>query len=489
MSAISNILRNVSTVAMWGGVCAMFGFFLGTRNLIFAGLILIGIMGLVFVQLGPRVLALVWIVGQPSVFSLPNQILKVVPLVNVERVLFVSIVGMVAMNMIFGRKRYASLTSLDVLMIVFLAYALISVSMSAELAYLRKDLWFYMQYVIPMTFFMIARRLDWSDHDMRVLFAWLTVAGAITAVIGVAQLYLGITLFVPSESSTHADDRAVGTFTNPSEFATVLSMCFLLTLLQYSWYRDALIRFVLLGAMLAMAIAIVIAKTRAPWLGLACAIGIIFLRDRSVRPLITVGTVLACVGLVALWSLMADQIGMEDRVTNVDTMHSRIINWATSINMIVHNPLFGIGFGYNAYLLERDPYMIAVGSIAVQDGVSLSTPHNEFLSVGVLLGIPGLCMFIGIIYLLLRLLVDKHVDSGCSPQRRQCALYVLSIVVCVLVVSMFTTTAKNAYLLTATFFLVAFVTGMPGVSGAGSKGGTDGGSWHLGGWRRGGNGR
>jgi len=464
MSEIAIFLRRVSTVGLWGFVCALFSFFLATRNLLFAGAILVGILMLVVVQLGPRMLALVWVVGQPTVFGLPNQILKAIPLVNIERVLFVSIVGMVAMNMMLGRKKYAAFDSLDVLIIAFLAYTLMSLVASMELVYLRKDLWFYMQYAMPMTLFMIVRRFEWSEHDTRVLFAWLTIAGTAIAVIGVVQLYLGITLFVPSESSTHADDRAVGTFTNPSEFGAVLSIFFLLTLLQYSWYRDPMIRAVLLSAMLAMAIAIIIAKTRAPWLGLAIALGIVYLRDRSVRPLMMVGAGIACVCLFALWSVMAEQIGFEHRVTDVDTMHSRIINWVTSLNMIAHNPIFGIGFGYNAYLLERGPYMLSVGSIAVQDGVSLSTPHNEFLSVGVLLGIPGLCMFIGIVYLLLRLLINKYMDPDSSPMHKQCALYVLGIVVSVIIVSMFTTTAKNAYLLTATFFLVAFVAAIPGRS-------------------------
>jgi len=467
MSAISNFLLRVSTVALWGGVCGLFSFFLASRNLVFSGAILVGVLLLVTMQLGPRLLMLLWVVGQPTVFGLPNQVLKAIPLVNIERVLFVSIVGMMALNMVFGRKKYAGLSSLDVLIIAFLAYALISLAASTELLGLRKDLWFYMQYLMPMTLFMISRRLDWSERDIRVLFAWLTVAGVTIAVIGVLQLYLGVTLFVPSESAAHADDRAVGTFTNPSEYGAVLSIFFLLTVLQYSWYRDALIRSILLLAMLAMVIAIVIAKTRAPWLGLVFAIGIVFVRDRSVRPLITVGVVIGIVGLIVMWSLLAEQVGFESRVTNVNTMQSRLVNWATSLNIIVHNPVFGIGFGYNSYLLGRAPYLIGIGSLSAQVGVSLSTPHNEFLHVGVLLGIPGLGMFLGIIYLLVRLLLSKHMDSGGSPLIRQCSLYVLAILVSVLIVSMFATTGKNAYLWTLMFFLIGFIVGMPATSGVG----------------------
>jgi O-antigen ligase len=467
MSAISNFLRRVSTVGLWGGVCGLFSFFLASRNLFFPAAILFGLLLLVAMLLGPRALTLLWVVGQPTIFGLPNQVLKAIPLVNVERVLFVSIVGMMALNMVFGRKKYAGLSSLEVLMVVFLTYALISLAMSTQLLSLRKDLWFYMQYMMPMMMFMISRRMDWSERDVRVIFAWLSLAGVVIAVIGVLQLALGFTIYVPAENITHAEDRAVGTFVNPGEFGAVLSMFLLLTLLQYSWYRDALARSALLLAMLAMTIAILLAKSRAPWLGLVCAIGIIYVRDRSVRPLIVVGAVIGLVSLAALWSLMAEQIGFESRVTNVDTIQSRLINWATALNMIVHNPVFGIGFGYESYLLERHEYMITVGSLPIQDGVSLSTPHNEFLQVGLMLGILGLVMFLGIMYLLLRLVLAEHVDLGSSPLYRQCALYVFAIVISVLIKSMFSTTAQHAYLWTATYFLAGLVAGMPATSHVG----------------------
>lgn len=460
----SGLFRRVSSFSLWGGLCSLFAFFLGTGNLAIAVLLLAAIVFLVIILLGPQFIAAFLFMGSPTFFAFPNEILRPLPFVTMERILMFLLVVMLFLKSALIKTRLASLNILESLIVVFLCYAFASLLVNTTAEKASKDGWFLIQYALPMTAFMVSRRIEWSEKGLKILLACLIMVGMFLAVTGILQAVFGITLFKIEYQTVTAGHigRAYGTFSNAHTYIATLFIFLALTLLQFNMYRDALLRSLLLFAMFVMLIGIVLGETRAPWGGAACALLIIFLRDRAVRPLLVVGGVIALMGGAAVLYVMMDQLdSFFNRVTSVSTFAGRLAVWATALNMIAHNPVFGVGFGADSFLLNKPEYITGIGPLTAQYAVYLSVPHNEFLHVTVLLGIPGLVLFLAIFYQLLKLLFRIHVESETPTLRSRLGLYAGAIVVGLLFNSLFSDTFVQDYFWMLAFFLAGLVAGMP----------------------------
>jgi O-antigen ligase len=73
----------------------------------------------------------------------------------------------------------------------------------------------------------------------------------------------------------------------------------------------------------------------------------------------------------------------------------RVAAWQTALRVIQAFPLTGVGLGYQAYGLREEPYRVPA------QFVPLSHPHNSYLELGAMAGLPVLILFLA---LLLRVL-------------------------------------------------------------------------------------
>jgi O-antigen ligase len=445
-------------------MAVLLGLLFGTGNFPLGVLILFALLLVLAILAGPQLIAMLWLVGSPTVFGILNQGLSAIPLVTMERLLFCVLAGIVAFRVIFKRSREYSLMPLEVFIIAFLLYALMSLLATTTSLTVRQDLWFYLQYAVPMLMFLLSRRIEWSEKGLQTLLAGLTVTGVLLALIGILQGLLGISLFTPEDQQVTSGHigRAHGTFSNSHTYIASLFIFMNVTILQFGIYRDALLRFVLLLAMGVIAVAILLGQTRAPWGGAAIALCIICLIDKDVRPMLVVsGAAVAIAGSVVMF-LMIDQLdNFFDRVTNLSTMAGRLAVWATAINMLVHNPLFGMGFGANSFLFNKAEYISGVGPLTQQYAVYLAVPHNEYLHIAVLLGLPGIILFLLILVSLVRYMFAISRDSGNSSGRRRLALYVGATFIGLLFNSLFSDTYLQDYFWMLTYFLAGLVAGMP----------------------------
>lgn len=478
MSTATLILRRATSLGLWGGICGLFGLFMGMGNIALGAAILCALLLFLAILTGPQLIAMIWLMGAPTVFNFANQILKALPFITMERVMFGILVGLVALKAIFAKGRGHPWLGLETLIFVFLAYMLASLAASTSGTALRQDLWFYLQYAMPMLMFAISRRIEWSERGARILFACLTATGVILAIIGILQALFGLSIFTMEYQNVTAGHvgRAYGTFTNAHTYIATLFIFLIVTVFQYGMYRDGLLRAVLLCTMFVMLFGIVLGETRAPWLGTALALFIIILRDRSVRPLLVVGGVVASIAGLIVLALMIDKLGaFIERVTTLSTMADRLATWATAVNMIFHNPVFGIGFGADAFEQHKPEYITGIGPLSAQFAVYLVVPHNEFLHVAVLLGLPGLALFIGIVAGVVRLMFRIHMDPDSPPLRRRMAVYVGAVIIGLLFNSLFSDTYVQDYFWMLAWFLAGFVAGLPQQSGRPERTETGGG--------------
>lgn len=449
------------SLALWGSLCAFFSLLVSSGAVLLGAFILALLFGIIAVMLGPQVIAAGWLIGSPTVFGFPNEVLRILPFVTMERLAFAVLAVIVFLQHAFS-KRQTRWLPLETAIVIFLVYALINMALHTNTYTLRRDGWLWIQYLLPMAGFIVSRRIAWSDRGLRILLATLTLTGVFLAVSGILQTLLGIDVFTMNYQSIAPGHvgRAYGTFSNAHTYVATLFIFLALSLLQYSIYEDAFMRFYLLSAMGVIAIGIILGATRAPWIGAALAFAVIFAKHPRARPAMTAGGFLLLLLGIAAFFLYIDHLGgLMQRITNITTLQGRAATWATALNMIADNPLFGAGFRATTFTLYKPEYITGIGSLTAEYALDLGIPHNEYLHVAVLTGVIGLLLFLLILLRLLRLMFQVFEDPRQSELRRLLALYVAAIVIALMFNSFFSDTYVQDYFWALTYFLAGIAAG------------------------------
>ena len=91
---------------------------------------------------------------------------------------------------------------------------------------------------------------------------------------------------------------------------------------------------------------IVLGISRGPWIGAALAFTVIFIKHPKARPLILMGGVVGFFAGLIFFLLVIDHLdALIGRALSIRSLEGRAAAWATAMNMIADNPLFGVGFG------------------------------------------------------------------------------------------------------------------------------------------------
>jgi O-antigen ligase len=158
----------------------------------------------------------------------------------------------------------------------------------------------------------------------------------------------------------------------------------------------------LAGLISALAVVtVLLTRSRGGLIGLCAVIGLLLLTASSRRRLGAVAVVLACVLLLGIlspkeyWNRMATIWGGGERSAAVSAEYdasgvwgARWPLWVTALRLMLEHPVIGVGPG---------AYDVAEGRSHGGKG-KWSTAHNAFLQIGAELGIPGLALFLFLLY-------------------------------------------------------------------------------------------
>jgi O-antigen ligase len=346
--------------------------------------------------------------------------------------------------------------------LIFLVYALLNMAMHTTVITVRQDGWLWVQYMLPMSSFIVSRRIEWSDERLKVLLAALTITGVFVAIAGILQSRYGINIFTRNYQSItigHAG-RAYGPFSSAHTYVASLFIFLTISLLQYSIYQDKFLRALLILAMAIMAVGIVFGVSRGPWIGAALAFVVIFIKHPQARPLMVVGLFIIFVTSIGVSIVLADRLGaIAGRVFDIGSMQGRAAAWATAVNMILDYPLFGVGFGSATYSANKAEYITGFGSLSAQYADFHGVPHNQYLHVAVLSGVSGLILFLMILTGLVRLMFQVFRDQNEPSFRRWLALYVGAIFIALMFNSIFSDTYLQDYFWVLAYFLAGIAAG------------------------------
>jgi O-antigen ligase len=148
---------------------------------------------------------------------------------------------------------------------------------------------------------------------------------------------------------------------------------------------------VYLGEMLLILPALLFTYSNGAWVAVLAAtfVFLIFIgRARHrVLLLLLMGT-MAALGLTLFGAQIAVQL---QHAAAPNELSLRLAAWQTALRVIEAFPLFGVGLGYQAYLLRANPYRVPA------QFVPLSHPHDSYLEWGAMAGVPVMLVFLALL--------------------------------------------------------------------------------------------
>lgn len=430
--------RLASAFVVWGcilALCTLLSLAVAQVNWTVMALILGGVAAVSLLLVEVEAIFLVWLFGIPTVFGLANNYLNVIPSVTVDRLLFLVLFVLIVAPPVLRRTPALPMLDVEKLIALFLGYCVVSLfvwSGDKKIADLRVDgAMFFSGYLMPLGSLLLARRMRWTEARIHWALVLLVLAGFTLAVIAALQIVAGVTFFNPDyldlERSGIAQERATGTFASAGEFGAVMASLLVLVLPLFRRLQDGFARVAVATCAVCILAGLILGKTRGPFVCFIVSVIVLFLLDRTLRPIIVAGVLASGVATLLALPFLLDSNLLRDRLTEISPIYNRLSLWASGVNMAINNPIFGMGFGRYSFLRALPDYITGVGDVSAEWATTAAVPHNEYIHVAILLGLPGLLIFVAILWRGVAALRDAVERAPAGSARRDAALCAIAI--------------------------------------------------------------
>jgi len=209
---------------------------------------------------------------------------------------------------------------------------------------------------------------------------------------------------------------------NPNDLALVLNLILPLSVALLLVSRTPVVRTGLLVIIFLDVVAVILTFSRAGFLTLATTF-VTYLWKLRKRPgggwaWAALVVVLACLTLLpsAYWDRLSNITNIEADATG--SAQARRRDMIAAANLVLQNPIVGVGVGMNAWALdeERGPVLDQSGRYSVRNGLAV---HNVYLVYAVELGIPGLVLFLMLLAGCIKSTVSVQAHSAGVPALRE----------------------------------------------------------------------
>lgn len=389
----------------------------------------------------PEALVLAWIATGPTLSTWLDFRVGPLPAVTPDRAVLALLLSVLAWRWLRRTRTPLPLGRLELLMGWLLLFAAASAiagggSYETNLALnkisdgsLKLDFIFLaIGYGLPFLGFFLTKNLLYRESHLRWLLRTLIVVGVFVALTGILRHFTGIAFFTPTRLYVIHEGRATGTLTSAVEFGLVVGAPMLIAVVCLLRSRYVPEKLLLAAAVSIMAVAIVLAKTRAIWLGIVVGLVIAALYEPQLRKRLGAVALAATLALTISWPFISDSELVRNRVMDTAPIYNRVVTTATALNMFVHSPLIGFGFGRYTYDSEKWDYIVGVGGLSSYYAYAPGVPHNEYMHILVLLGLVGFVPYIAILVLAWRTAARHYLGHfGSLGVRRDIALIFLAV--------------------------------------------------------------
>jgi O-antigen ligase len=259
--------------------------------------------------------------------------------------------------------------------------------------------------LLPTGLFVVTRRLVTDAAAYRQFASVFTVAGAMLALLGIAQHLWGFELAslsggLPRYDASVGLVRISGPYTTPEVFGLNLTICFAATLY---WLQARRGISCMIGGVIAALEVVAVGLTlfRAAWI--ACALVIIAtVTARSAKGSRTVG-IATVVSMLLIGLHLSGSVGViSERLSNSSNVYGRFATYQQGLAIFRTKPLMGIGV--NQFTVGQE----LVAEVTVSGIRAVETAHSTFVSILAEQGLLGFVPLMLLTVAIWRLLRGLH---------------------------------------------------------------------------------
>ncbi len=365
---------------------------------------------------------LIWIVGMATVFPIGNAALEAVSIFTWDRIGFLAVAALFAAALARHPAALRDFGRVEAAMAVYLAVVAGSWAMSLghkDPGDVKRDVDLLLTgFLMPYLAFLVARHGGWTRGQVRTACWVLALAvGTFLIAVGVVQGLVDWTFLVAEANQSAHRNRARGTLPNAVPYSVILALLIPIGLALRAHESRRRLRLLLVALTVGLVEAVLLGGTRIVWIALPAALAYLAAASPPARR----SAAFACAGVIAVIALAAGGLDLRwmasangavrrpmgsvgERMIEAEPLYNRVAIYATDLNMIVHKPLLGFGFGARTFLESRGDYYTSCCGVSPKWAVVCSVPHNEVLNVLVLMGVLGLMAYLGLLRELWRLL-------------------------------------------------------------------------------------
>ena len=243
-----------------------------------------------------------------------------------------------------------------------------------------------------------------DKKHLKVLIQVLAVLGTLLAIHTIVQDVTGTVLFgsarvnaalaqVSHFQLSDSNVYRVGSFfQNPDWNGTFFAMTLFLPLGLFIETNSFVQKLLFFVEITLMTIALLFTYSIGAWIGALAGVVVIILMVGRGRHLILVPILIVIVVTILLVIFPAKVNLLFQHASHPVELSLRVGAWQTAVNIIRAFPLTGIGLGQTNYLQKAEPYR------AVAQYRPLAHPHNSYLELGAMTGLPVLIVFLTLLF-------------------------------------------------------------------------------------------
>ena len=342
--------------------------------------------------------------------------------------LFITLAVVVLTRQIVSRDRRLARTSLDLPILVFLGWILISIISATDPSYSFGEWRKLLAHVLM--FFLLVNFISEEGQVKRILGGFV-VGVLLMSVYGIVEFFLaGGSLVEQWHERTLRADSLTSEY---NWFSTYLMMGLPIIAVWALSTDHRCWRSVLVVTLIVSTFALFLTYTRAAWVAVAIqACLLVVLKGPNVMKLVTTGiiaVVLSVSIVVAMQDVSTTRLSVVESVdiersdtTKLNTLWCRLNIWELGVKDMIEHPITGLGYGSKTF--ARKYHDVHVSECLPQ----LHNIHSSYLSIAFGAGIPALCFFAWMFFSILHT-AWIAVAQGSSEFQRMLALGVFLMIV------------------------------------------------------------
>lgn len=348
-----------------------------------------------------------------SVMFLKYQTLSIahsmLPDISVCRILFVFLMLVFIVGVLAKRQKIFPLTGVEYSMFLFCFFAIVSMIWSGFIVKAGGRLRIgelLTGYIFPFSMFFIGQNIYDTAKKREDFIKFIILIGAyltFTAIFEhfrINKLIWPKTIIDPSFGIHFG--RARGPFGQAAVNGTLLGFGFLSSFYflfdsgrRHFWKALSLVLLVLAP------LALFFTYTRGPWIAAFLGFVVILMTgSKKNRKILIAASILLCIVILSSTTFFLDDSTLAlaaERATAEGPVHARLNLYVASINMFLHHPFFGVGFGQFALYSPR--YFKHVDGLSFKH--KIVSEHDTFMGILAEMGLLGIALILCIYFFIL----------------------------------------------------------------------------------------